>query len=359
VDTTNAPGLPSLFGRAEEEDHSLGLGIDDSDHDEPGPVSMIGPRAHQPFQQQQEAYDSPDEDENDDDMMEELADRLAGFADAPESPRTNRLYAGPRYATATFRLIYSTAAVTLALYYFSQANFWPWYVGGTGSTANCWDLSGGLALGGLDADFDRHNHVLKRYFIWQASYHWHSGAFHILSMVLLLLHPSEGTQKPHERVWALRTNTSVYYRSLAQHVLGLGAIATAYVFSSLRRLTAIGLFAFDVSSWFLHLLQLCINAPPDSRLARIPAFTLHRYAVVPVFVMARLGIWPALAYSAMFDSGRWLDQLERTLWPGSAQQLRALLCLEFVLLLSSTAVYGKRLWLHDHVRRVGAKMKEE
>ena len=80
--------------------------------------------------------------------------------------------------------------------------------------------------------------------------------------------PSEATENaisspsPHWRFGALKTNTSAYVRSLMQHVLALVLISTAYVFSSLRRLSAIGMFAFDVSSWFLHLLQVCILISP-------------------------------------------------------------------------------------------------
>lgn len=133
------------------------------------------------------------------------------------------VHAAPRYATAIFRLLYSAVAVGLAWIYFSQADFWPWYVGGHGHTQRCWDLSGGLA-NVVDADFDDRNRVLKSYFLWQASYHWHSGAFHLLSM-LWVGPPLEQT---------------AYYRRLFQHLVSLAMIVVAYVFSSLRRLLAIG-----------------------------------------------------------------------------------------------------------------------
>jgi len=66
----------------------------------------------------------------------------------------NRLYAAPRYATAIFRLLYTTATVAIALIYFRAADFWPWYVLGHGHTAKCWDLSGGMSVG-MDSDFDQ------------------------------------------------------------------------------------------------------------------------------------------------------------------------------------------------------------
>jgi hypothetical protein len=136
--------------------------------------------------------------------------------------------------------MYCTAATGIALYWFRDANFWPWYVGGHGSTAKCWDLSGGLTMG-MDYDFDQRNAVLRRYFLWQASYHWHSGAVHLISMMILLFHPKHHAQR---RFLSVKTTTSAYVRSLVQHVLSLALIATVYVFSSLRRLAAIGMFAF-------------------------------------------------------------------------------------------------------------------
>ena len=254
----------------------------------------------------------------------------------------------------------------------------------------------------MDSDFDQRNAVLKRYFLWQASYHWHSGAFHILSMFLLLMHPpaasatdgsDESGEEPtpaeatastatqsqqHWRFWALKSNTFAYIRSLFQHFCALGLIATAYVFSSLRRLTAIGMFAFDVSSWFLHLLQVCINAPDSDvdtdddsflfscykramRILRRPRTIacIHRYLVLPIFCYARLFIWPALWYSCMTESSYWLQQLERTLWTGSAQQLRWMFTVWLVLLLGMTAVYLRRLIYHPHVKRILRVLKQE
>ncbi|GAX29123.1 hypothetical protein FisN_7Hh279 [Fistulifera solaris] len=271
----------------------------------------------------------------------------------------NRLYSGPRYATAVFRLLYCTVTSVLALVYFRDADFWPWYVGGSGSTARCWDLSGGLIVSGMDADFDQRNTLLKQYFLWQASYHWHSGAFHVLSLLALLISPANRSAltERHQFFDDLRSNTKAYARSLAIHVLTLIIIALAYVFSSLRRLAAIGMFAFDVSSWFLHLLQVCINAPPDSLLQRYLPSTkfIHAYVVVPIFFAARLGIWPALAYSVLGpESKHWLQQLEKTLWPGSAFLLKTLLSIWHGLVFLMSVIYAGRLIHLSHVKRGGA-----
>jgi hypothetical protein len=382
--------------RHNDSSQNLGLGIDElSDRDLLD--SMLVEGRFSPTEQgfhddklEDEGYDTIDDDDHDDDIAAADLLLLQSLAAAWETPRSTttesaatRLYSAPRYATAQFRLLYCTAATGMAWYSFRDANFWPWYVGGTGSTAHCWDLSGGLTVG-MDSDFDQRNEVLKRYFLWQASYHWHSGAFHILSMLLLLLHPPPASSEPTNgssyrdgswtwrqhhgwRFGAVKTNTSAYVRSLLQHLLALVLIATAYVFSSLRRLAAIGMFAFDVSSWFLHLLQVCINAPNDdddnnnkspiqviNRFLRRPVTItrIHRYLVLPTFCYTRLLCWPALWYSCVTESKHWLQQLEQTLWAGSAQQLRWFFHIWLVLLLGMTAVYFQRLIHHPHLQRV-------
>ena len=206
----------------------------------------------------------------------------------PSRRRPKHLFAAPRLATAVFRLAYTTVAAILAWRSFHTASFWPWYVGGTwnssnnnntsrgggsgrnssrSGTAHCWDLNGGaVSVGILDSDFDLRNTVLRRYFLLQASYHFHSTAFHIGSCILLMIQnyrskdaanpqsPANSSSSSSSSIW--RVSTTSYLRSLLHHALALLTIATAYIFSSLRRLVAIGMFAFDVSSWFLHLLQI-------------------------------------------------------------------------------------------------------
>jgi hypothetical protein len=300
-------------------------------------------------------------DNNDDDyaIMQSMQQLSQQLDDSPGSVTheealpavvsSGRLYAAPRYATAVFRLVYCTTTVILALYWFRDANFWPWYVGGHGATQKCWDLSGGLTLG-MDSDFDQRNAALRQYFLWQASYHWHSGAFHLMSMMILLLHPKHYEQR---RFLSLKTTTSAYVRSLVQHVLSLALIATVYVFSSLRRLAAIGMFAFDVSSWFLHLLQSCINAPDGSRWKKPTTVArIRSWLVIPSFVVARFMIWPAVWYSLQVESKQWLVQLENMLMPGSALAMRCIFHFWMILLMGSTVVYFRRLLDHPHLQRI-------
>jgi hypothetical protein len=241
------------------------------------------------------------------------------------------------------------------LYWFHDANFWPWYVGGHGSTVKCWDLSGGLTMG-MDSDFDQRNAVLRRYFLWQASYHWHSGAVHLISMMILLFHPKHHAQR---RFLSVKTTTSAYVRSLVQHVLSLALIATVYVFSSLRRLAAIGMFAFDVSSWFLHLLQICMNAPDGSRWKQAKVVSrIYSWLVIPSFIVTRFMIWPAVWYSLEVESKVWLVQLENMLVPGSALAMRCTFHFWMILLMGSTVVYFRRLLDHPHLRRILRQAEE-
>lgn len=279
------------------------------------------------------------------------------------------VYAAPRYATAIFRLLYCTITAGIALLYFRHADFWPWFVFGTGrGTKQCWDLSGGITVGGMDSDFDQHNAVLKRYFLWQASYHIHSSTFHFLLSMVFLFYPfvsstaavdtdTEIKPSSSKRLRGIKRGSHAYIRSFIQHLLSLLLIAVAYIFSSLRRLGAIGLFAFDVSSWSLHLLQICINAPDDSYLwTLLPTKYqndresctrgLYLYVVVPSFVIARFMIWPALWYSAAYESQSWLQQLEMTLWPGSALLLRVIMHSLMLILHGISLLYLRRLLYH-------------
>lgn len=374
TNTNNMSSMSMAIGRVPSE-HDLGLGLDESDHNHGVALSQQEQISSSPFLSQGGLSTPPrrpstgavnidgDVDMEQVDSFQRLsqldaATRQGGaFAEMPSepspqpSPRSSpdRLYAAPRYATAVFRLMYCTATTSLAWYWFRDANFWPWYVGGHGSTNKCWDLSGGLTLG-VDSDFDQRNAVLRRYFLWQASYHWHSGAFHLISMMILLFHPKHHAKR---RFLSVKTTTSAYVRSLVQHLFSLALIATVYVFSSLRRLAAIGMFAFDVSSWFLHLLQICMNAPESSRWKqRATVSRIYKGLVIPSFVITRFLMWPCVWYSLEVESKAWLVQLENMLVPGSAFAMRCTFHFWMILLMGSTVVYFRRLLDHPHLQRI-------
>jgi hypothetical protein len=264
----------------------------------------------------------------------QINDRIEGFNSAP------------RLATALFRLVYSGLVAGVAFYYFATSDFWPVLVGGTGHTLASWDLSGGLS-GGIDGDFDAQNTALRKYYLCQSAYHWHSGAFHLLSVLLLFLRPRE------KRPGWIQDSTSSYHRSFLQHSVAILLLWTTYLFSSLRRLGTIGMFSFDVSSFFLHLLQVCMNSPKTSFLqnARLIAF-VYRILVLPSFFYCRFVVWPSLWWSAIAESGNWLQQLDRILFPGSSLFLQTLwhVCMSGAMVLN--LVYLRRLWNHPHLGRI-------
>ena len=200
---------------------------------------------------------------------------------------TDQLFTAPRYATAVFRLLYCLGSCICAMVWLRNANFFPPSVGGSGTTRHCWDLKGGVALESVNMTLDDpHNAVLRKYFLVQASYHLHSWATHWMSVLVLWWYGGGGDSGTSSLV-SLRKSMRSYWRALFQHVLALAMIGVCYFFSSLRRLGAIGIFALDVSSLFVHLLQLCINAPPSNswlyNRPRVIAW-IHRGLVIPMFL---------------------------------------------------------------------------
>ena len=265
----------------------------------------------------------------------------------------DRLFAAPKYATAIFRLIYCIVCVTIALLYFSDADFWPPAVGGRGDTKNCWDLSSVGAVV-MDSDFDQHNSVLRRFFLVQASYHFHSGAFHFVTSILLWFVSSTSSKSRSEKLLGFIPQnmlTIINVQQFLRHCFAVGLIAGAYLFSSLRRLAAIGMFAFDVSNTFLHLLQLCINAPPNRRRSNPTwVWILHRGLVIPSFCYSRFYVFPfVVGYSAIVESQNWLRQLENMVIPGSAKYIQLMFGVWLALLMAMNIVYVKRLLYHPHV----------
>jgi TLC domain len=285
-----------------------------------------------------------------------------------------RLHAAPRYATAIFRCCYTTCSIATAWICFSSSNFWPPQVGGSwgkagqgggGRTAHCWNLKGSP---GMAEDFDGLDALLKFYYLLQASYHVHSGAFHILTMILLwnrrrLRQRQEQSNRQQSKLflrspnskrhgWASTKPFTSYGRSILQHGIALLLIAGSHLFASTRRLGAIGSFVLDVSSWFLHALQVCINAPvPPLSPAAIQ--WVHHCIVIPVFVYCRFYIWPFVVWrSAMFESTDWLKHMESTMFPGIYQAMMWVFTALAAVLLGLNIILFQRLVHHPHLQRV-------
>lgn len=207
----------------------------------------------------------------------------------------------------------------------------------------------------MDSDFDHHNAVLRRYYLVQLSYHFHSGAFHILAALLLWFVSSSKSGRAQSQsnaffpsgMWTIHN-----LQSLFQHCFAVGMMTFSYLFSSLRRLGVIAMFAFDLSSWFLHLLQMTINEPAQKR--RLSPFwikILHRAFVIPAFCYCRFYIFPfVIGYSALEESQSWLKQLENMLFPGTARYIHGIFVVSFCLLMVMNVVYARRLFYHSHVK---------
>jgi hypothetical protein len=267
-----------------------------------------------------------------------------------------RIFAAPKYATAVFRLMYCLVSCLTGYIYFANADFWPPVVGGRGSTKNCWDLSS-VGATVMDSDFDQRNTVLRRYYLFQASYHFHSGAFHVLTSLLLWFVSKSSRHKdkstPAKFLGFIPAGMFTLYnvRTFFQHFFSIVLIGGTYLFSSTRRLGAIAMFSFDASSLFLHLLQLGINAPHGSRRNSPTSIrSLHRVFVIPAFCYARFYIFPfVVGYSALEESQDWLRQLENMLVPGTAKFIHGFFVVAFLLFMGMNLVYFWRLVNHTHV----------
>lgn len=269
-----------------------------------------------------------------------------------DATTTLRLFSAPRLATAIFRALYLSGSCAMAFVLFRSADFWPVYVGGraTSSTRNCWDRSGGLALGSLDTDFDQKNKQLHMFFLAQGAYQLHSLCFHVLSMVLLLVYGGDG----NERLLSMKSSMKSYLRPLTEHLITISLMLACYVFSGLRRLGALGIFTLESSSLTLQLLQVCVNAPEKSIL-RHPKFVkrLHRYIVVPSFLYCRFFVLPLVIwYSAAFESQDWLEQIERMFVPGSAMAFFVVFNGMFAFIFGLNLIFFRRLLFHPVLKDI-------
>lgn len=295
-----------------------------------------------------------------------------------------------RYATGLFRFLYTFIISISAFFLFRHADFWPVYLGGKigSSTANCWDLSGGIALTGVDQDFDQFNSTLRYYFVVQASYQIQSLFFHCFLFIL-------------SNTWKLKKSWKDFLRSFSEHIIGLFLLTGSFLFSSWRRLGAVGMFALDASGLFLHLLQITLNAAsinktessfngqrnnilhrneneenfllnmPDAKfIGRTPKIAMkekikgkqirrnivwfvHRFLVVPSFMYCRLFVFPFIIwYSAAFESHEWLKQMEHAFVPGWGNVVFYFFNILLMIIMTLNLVLFQRLLFHPHVTQV-------
>lgn len=281
-----------------------------------------------------------------------------------DATQSLHLSSAPRYATAIFRLLFCTLSCSWALYQFSSANFWPIWVGGpkTAKTSYCWDLAGTLSpliKGGghraslLDSDFNHENTALRFFFLGQASYQTHCLCFHFLSMILLLAY-TDADERKDGKYLSIRKSLKSYSRPMLEHIVYFILTVTTYIFSGLRRLGAISIFALEMSSAVVQLLQICINAPEMSILRKSSVVKcVHRYLVVPVFVYCRFFILPFIVqYSAAFESSVWLKQVEHALAPGSAVVIYGFFNGMLLVAFGFNFIYLQRLLFHPYLKHL-------
>lgn len=276
-------------------------------------------------------------------------------------PSMQHLFSAPRFATATFRLLYTSLSCLSALLLFQSAEFWPRYVFGKheqASTQHCWDLSGSFsALGFLDADYDNRKGALKYFFLAQAAYQLHSLCFHFVSMLLLLhirFQQRRQQQLMQSRPISMKTSMQSYFRPMIEHVIVLILLTGAYLFSGLRRLGAVMIFTLELSSAFLQLLQVCIYAPESSWLRKpeVVGF-VHRCLTVPMFLYCRFFVLPfVIWYSAAFESFEWLEQIEKVFSPGWSERIYVVFNGLLFLIFTLNLVLFRRLLFHPHLQKI-------
>ena len=267
-----------------------------------------------------------------------------------DATQTLRLLSAPRYATAIFRLLFCSCSCTYAYYYFRNTSFWPIWVGGnrTGSTRQCWDLSGTMTLNGpFDSDFDDANASLRYFFLVQASYQIHSLGFHVLSMVMVALYgDGDGV--------SARAGMLGYWRAFSEHILYFLLTMASFMFSGVRRIGAIAIFVLEASSVGLQILQVCINSPKGSLLQNPKLISaLHRFVVVPIFVYCRFFILPFIVqYSAIFESLEWINQIEKVLSHGFGIVLYMVFNFMLLAAFALNFIYLRRLLFHPYVENI-------
>lgn len=252
--------------------------------------------------------------------------------------------------TVMFRLLYSMVSSIAAIWFFRSCDFWSKFVGGTnGQTIHCWDLKGGILLDKMiDLDYDQSHSKLRYFFILEISYHLQNFTFRTLSLLTC-----SGKKKTSSIV------------PILEDTLRIIALVVSFLFSSSRRLGAIGIFALNVSSIALNLLHICINTSSTTTTMIIG---LYQFIVIPIFLYCRLFIMPFVVwYSIAFESKTWLIQLKHG-FHSNGLSIALYTFANFVMFITTTLqlVYAHRLIHHPYIQKLknnnnnnNQKMKKE
>lgn len=154
----------------------------------------------------------------------------------------------------------------------------------------------------------------------------------------------------------MRLSMVTYWKPLLGHLVFSLLLWGSFVFSGLRRLGAIGIFALEFSSAMLQLLQLCIHAPSTSWLRKPQVIRIvHSYIVIPSFIYARIGIVTILVgHSAALESIDWISQLDKALGGGSGIMMIFYILFNSLLFLATimNILYLRRLLYHPQVKKI-------
>lgn len=256
------------------------------------------------------------------------------------------LFSGPRYATSLFKFLYLFGTTTFAWLAFHSAEFWPIYLGGLrgGRTRSCWNLSGNVNYSKFDSDFDSKNDLLRYYFIIQASYHLQSICFQILaSLGWFVLAKREDKSNG-----SMRSSFTNYIRPFLEHLFATVIIGSAFLFSGLRRLGAVGMYTMDLSGLFLQGFEICLHAPflSNRKICR----KVHSFVVVPAYLYCRMFVFPFIViYSVLFESKEWFDQLGHILPMSGTDILYRSFCVLLLSVQLLNVIYLRRLLHHPQV----------
>lgn len=264
-------------------------------------------------------------------------------------------------ATAMFRGLYCSCSCIWAYVRFSSADFWPIWVGGGRpgqTTKNCWDLSGSVVS--IDSGRLHFDHHLRYFFLVQIAYQLHSLWFHVLTLSLqayfLSNTNSNGNDNSSSKRATMKLSMVTYWKPLLGHLVHSLLLWGSFVFSGLRRLGAIGIFALDFSSAMLQLLQLCIHAPSTSWWRKPHVIrTVHSTIVIPSFIYGRIGIVGLLVgHSAALESFDWIHQLDQALGGSSGIMMIFYIFFNSLLFLATimNILYLRRLLYHPQVKKL-------
>ena len=263
---------------------------------------------------------------------------------APADGNTSSSNRAPLYAIAVFRFLFCLGSCMWCWCVFRKTVFWPIWVGGPGTstTKECWDLS---AL--LEFHESKTEHYLRYFLLVQIAYQLQSVWFHFVYLLVVVCWGDHNQNKS-----VVRSTFRSYLWPLFGHLIFGSLLFGLYVFSALRRLGTIGIFALELSSCALQLLQVSLYSPVMNKTV---VKRVHKYIVVPSFLYCRIFVIPYVVwYSAAFESQDWITQLEKTTIQGSGILIYTFFNSLLGIATLMNLIYLRRLLKHPKLQSLAA-----